>query len=208
MMDAYGPTDGKLLRPSDGKEAKDIAFIQCAGSRDRNHLLHCSRICCMASLKQCTYLGEQYGDDTDVKGAVYYIDIRTIDRLEDFERKVREDERIGFVKSKVANIKLNPENDSPICHGVDTEGYHRFANEHDLVVLAVGMDPNAGTAKIADGVVTDDGGFIQLAPENGGIFAAGCASDALDVNRAVQNATAAALRAIQVVNRVAAADAT
>jgi quinone-modifying oxidoreductase subunit QmoA len=207
MMDAYGPTGGKLLRPSDGKEAKDIAFIQCAGSRDRNHLLHCSRICCMASLKQCTYLGEQYGDDTDVKGTVYYIDIRTIDRLEDFERKVREDERIGFVKSKVANIKLNPENDSPICHGVDTEGYHRFANEHDLVVLAVGMDPNAGTAKIADGVVTDDGGFIQLAPENGGIFAAGCASDALDVNRAVQNATAAALRAIQVVNRVAAADA-
>ncbi len=207
MMDAYGPTGGKLLRPSDGKEAKDVAFIQCAGSRDRNHLLHCSRICCMASLKQCTYLGEQYGDAEDVKGTVYYIDIRTIDRLEDFEKKVREDERIGFVKSKVANIKLNPENDNPICHGVDTEGYHRFANEHDLVVLAVGMDPNAGTTAIADSVVTDDGGFIQLAPENGGIFAAGCASDALDVNRAVQNATAAALRAIQVVNRVAAADA-
>ena len=50
MMDPHGPTGGKLLRPSDGKEAKDIAFIQCAGSRDRNYLKHCSRICCMASL--------------------------------------------------------------------------------------------------------------------------------------------------------------
>jgi len=51
-----GPKGGKLLRPSDGKEAKNVAFIQCAGSRDRNYLKHCSRICCMASLKQATYV--------------------------------------------------------------------------------------------------------------------------------------------------------
>ncbi len=50
MADLKGPTGGKLIRPSDGKEAKNVAFIQCAGSRDRNHLYHCSRICCMASL--------------------------------------------------------------------------------------------------------------------------------------------------------------
>ncbi|MCP4043174.1 MAG: CoB--CoM heterodisulfide reductase iron-sulfur subunit A family protein, partial [Gammaproteobacteria bacterium] len=56
MMDPRGPTGGKLVRPSDGKEAKDVAFIQCAGSRDHNHLLHCSRICCMASLKQTTFI--------------------------------------------------------------------------------------------------------------------------------------------------------
>ncbi len=54
LADPAGPTGGKLVRPSDGKEAKKVAFIQCAGSRDRNHLLHCSRICCMATLKQCT----------------------------------------------------------------------------------------------------------------------------------------------------------
>ena len=66
MMDPFGPTAGKLVRPSDGKEAKNVAFIQCAGSRDRNYLKHCSRICCMASLKQSTYVSEKYGDEADV----------------------------------------------------------------------------------------------------------------------------------------------
>jgi len=51
MADPSDPTSGKLVRPSDGKEAKKVAFIECAGSRDRNYLLHCSRICCMAFLK-------------------------------------------------------------------------------------------------------------------------------------------------------------
>ncbi len=83
-----GPTGGKLLRPSDGKEAKNVAFIQCAGSRDENHLRHCSRICCMASLKQTQYVREAYGEDG--KSTVYYIDIRAIDRFEDFYRKVQE----------------------------------------------------------------------------------------------------------------------
>ena len=206
MMDPNGPTGGRLLRPSDGREAKDIAFIQCAGSRDRNYLTHCSRICCMATLKQCTYLGERYGDDPGAKATVYYIDIRAIDRFEDFYAKVKEDERVRFVKSKVAFIEQDKEK-NPVLNGVDTEGYHRYANPHDLVVLAIGMEPSVDAATIDGGLSADKSGFIQLAPENGGIFGAGCATNALDVNRAVQSATAAALRAIQVVNRVAGAEA-
>ncbi len=62
LANPHDPTGGKLLKPSDGKEAKNIAFIQCAGSRDENHLRHCSRICCMASLKQTHYVREAYGD--------------------------------------------------------------------------------------------------------------------------------------------------
>jgi len=57
-----GPTGGKILRPSDNKPAKNIAFVQCAGSRDENHLPYCSYICCMASMKQATYVREQYKD--------------------------------------------------------------------------------------------------------------------------------------------------
>ncbi|WP_455210560.1 CoB--CoM heterodisulfide reductase iron-sulfur subunit A family protein [Kaarinaea lacus] len=200
MMDPLGPTGGKLVRPSDGKEAKNVAFIQCAGSRDKNHLAHCSRICCMASLKQSTYLREQFGDDG--KASIYYIDIRAIDRIDDFHQKVKQDPNVTFVKSKVANI--TQDNDSnPIVHGVNTEGYHRYSNPHDLVVLAVGMEPSVPKDKLPTQVVVNDNGFIEQDESNGAIFAAGCASDALDVNRAVQNATASALRAIQVVNRVA-----
>lgn len=200
MADPNGPTGGKLVRPSDGKEVNSVAFIQCAGSRDKNHLLHCSRICCMASLKQATYPA----DEVDI--SIYYIDIRAIDRFEDFYQKVKAKENVSFIKSKVASIVENKENGNPTLHGVDTEGYNRYANEHDLVVLAVGMEPSVDKASFPVEIVINEEGFIEPAPENGGVFAAGCSSDALDVNRAVQHATGAALRAIQVVNRVAATE--
>jgi quinone-modifying oxidoreductase subunit QmoA len=200
MADPKGPTGGRIVRPSDGKEAKKVAFIQCAGSRDRNHLLHCSRICCMASLKQTTYVTDAYAD-ADV--SVYYIDIRAIDRFEDFYAKIKAKPNVKFIKSKPASIVANKATGSPVIHGVNTEGYLRYADEHDLVVLAVGMEPSVDKASFPVSLVLNEEGFIEPAAENGGIFAAGCSADALDVNRAVQSATAATLRAIQVVNRVA-----
>jgi quinone-modifying oxidoreductase subunit QmoA len=136
LADPHGPTGGKILRPSDGKEAKNVAFIQCAGSRDENHLRHCSRICCMGSLKQTQYMREAYGENA--KSTIYYIDIRAIDRFEDFYQKVLKDPTVTFVKSKVAKVALDGKNDILTLHGVDTEGYHRYENQHDLVVLAIG----------------------------------------------------------------------
>jgi quinone-modifying oxidoreductase subunit QmoA len=198
LADPHGPTGGKILRPSDGKEAKNVAFIQCAGSRDENHLRHCSRICCMGSLKQTQYMREAYGDNA--KSTIYYIDIRAIDRFEDFYQKVRKDATVTFIKSKVAKVALDNKNDILTLHGVDTEGYHRYENQHDLVVLAVGMEPSVAGVDIPADIIADSSGFLESDP-SGGIFAAGCASGALDVNRSVQNATAAALRAIQVIHK-------
>ena len=200
MADPFGPTGGKLLRPSDGKEAKNVAFIQCAGSRDKNHLAHCSRICCMATLKQTTYLREKYADD--FKSTVYYIDIRAIDRIDDFYQRVQDDANVTFTKSKVASITQDKDG-NPVLHGVDTEGYQRYSNPHDLVVLAVGMEPSVPRDGFPIQVKINPEGFVEQDPANGGFFAAGCSADALDVNRAVQSATASALRAIQVVNKVA-----
>jgi quinone-modifying oxidoreductase subunit QmoA len=205
MLDPFGPTGGKLVRPSDGKEAKNVAFIQCAGSRDRNHLKHCSRICCMASLKQSTYVREKYADDANV--SIYYIDIRAIDRFEDFYKKVQADPKVKFIKSKVANITEDQATGDPILHGVDTEGYHRYDNKHDLVVLAIGMEPSVDAKTIMKGVAADVSGFIDINATTEAVFGAGCASNALDVNRSVQSATAGALRAIQVINRVSRAEA-
>ncbi|MBI5660427.1 MAG: CoB--CoM heterodisulfide reductase iron-sulfur subunit A family protein [Nitrosomonadales bacterium] len=198
MSDPHGPTGGKILRPSDGKEAKNIAFIQCAGSRDENHLRHCSRICCMASLKQTQYVREACGEEG--KSTVYYIDIRAIDRFEDFYQKVRKDPSVRFVKSKVARIAQESRSGDLILHGVDTEGYHRYANNHDLVVLAVGMAPPVKGVDIPAEILADSSGFLE---PGSSIFGAGCASGPLDVNRSVQHATAAALRAIQVINKAA-----
>jgi quinone-modifying oxidoreductase subunit QmoA len=197
FADPAGPTGGKLLRPSDGREAKSIAFIQCAGSRDENHLRHCSRICCMASLKQTQYVREAWGDEG--KSTVYYIDIRSIDRLEDFYLKVQRDPTVKFVKSKPARVAQDPATGDPVVHGVDTEGYHRYATAHDLVVLAIGMEPESNAVPLPDDVIRDSSGFIEGSAD-GGHLGAGAASSPLDVNRAVQNATAAALRAIKVIH--------
>ena len=204
LADPHGPTRGKILRPSDVKEAKNVAFIQCAGSRDENHLRHCSRICCMASLKQTNYVREQFG--ADGKSTIYYIDIRAIDRFEDFYQKVLADPGVKFIKSKVAKVTQDAASGDVILHGVDTEGYHRYATAHDLCVLAVGMEPSVKGPNIPAEIVADSSGFIEADPANGGLFGAGCAANALDVNRSVQSATASALRAIQVVNRVARAE--
>jgi quinone-modifying oxidoreductase subunit QmoA len=204
LADPHGPTGGKILRPSDGKEAKNVAFIQCAGSRDENHLRHCSRICCMASLKQTNYVREAWGESG--KSTIYYIDIRAIDRFEEFYAKVRRDPCVKFIKSKVASIAEDDAR-NVILHGVDTEGYHRYANTHDLCVLAIGMQPSVNAADIPAEIIADSSGFIESSPEDSGVFGAGCATNALDVNRAVQSATAAALRAIQVVNKTSRAEA-
>ena len=111
-----GPTGGKILRPSDGKEAKRVALIQCAGSRDLNHLPYCSRVCCLASLKHAAYVRAQYAD---AQVDVYYIDIRAHDKLESFYLKVKADPQVRFVKSKPASI-YEGEGGNPVLHGEDT----------------------------------------------------------------------------------------
>ncbi len=199
LADPAGPTGGKLLRPSDGREATNIAFIQCAGSRDENHLRHCSRICCMASLKQTQYVREAHGEAA--RSTVYYIDIRAIDRFEDFYQMVQRDTTVSFVKSKVARI-AQADNGDPVLHGVDTEGYHRYATPHDLVVLAIGMEPESSGMHLPDDLITDSSGFIEGSAD-GGMCGAGSASSPLDVNRSVQSATGAALRAIKVIHQTA-----
>lgn len=203
MADPAGPTGGKLMRPSDGQVAKNIAFIQCAGSRDENHLRHCSRICCMASLKQTQYVREAHG--ADAKSTVYYIDIRAIDRFEDFYQMVQQDSTVTFVKSKVARI-AQADNGDPVLHGVDTEGYHRYATAHDLVVLAVGMEPESNGITLPDDVITDSSGFIEGSVD-GGMIGAGSAASPSDVNRSVQSATGAALRAMKVIHQSASEEA-
>jgi quinone-modifying oxidoreductase subunit QmoA len=206
LADPRGPTGGKLARPSDGKEAKNVAFIQCAGSRDENHLRHCSRICCMASLKQSQYVREACGGgDHGGRSTIYYIDIRSIDRFEDFYAKVQHDPTVSFVKSKVARIDQDSGTGDLVLHGVDTEGYHRYATPHDLVVLAIGMEPESNGIALPDDIVRDSSGFIE-GSRDGGQQGAGSASSPLDVNRSTQSATAAALRAIKVIHQTAAAE--
>ncbi|UCG05692.1 MAG: CoB--CoM heterodisulfide reductase iron-sulfur subunit A family protein [Desulfobacterales bacterium] len=195
-----GPTQGKIIRPSDDKQPESIAFVQCAGSRDENYLPYCSYICCMASLKQATYVRERY---PQAKIYVFYIDIRTPGyRYERFYEKIKEDENVFLIKGKVAEVSEDPgtKNITVVAENAVTgEKIHQTV---DMVVLATGMQPTTATAKLPADLNYSDEGFIINDFDTGGMFAAGCANKPADVVSSNQNATGMALKAIQaLVNR-------
>lgn len=193
MASWTGPTKGKILRPSDGSEPKTVAFVQCAGSRDENHLPFCSGICCLASMKQATYVREQY---PDAKIYIFFIDIRATDRLESFYSDVKEDENIEFFKGKVAQINPDESGKQLICRVENTTTEKLEEIPVDLVVLATGMQPNANAEAAAD-----EYGFFSSQDAKIGMYAAGCSRVPTNVSECVQDGTAAALKAIQSIVR-------
>ncbi|MBF0200890.1 MAG: CoB--CoM heterodisulfide reductase iron-sulfur subunit A family protein [Desulfamplus sp.] len=194
-----GPTGGKILRPSDGKVPATIAFAQCAGSRDENHLPYCSYICCMASLKHATYLREQY---PDAKIYIYYIDIRTPGRkYENFYKKLKADENIFFIKGKVAEVGEESGTGKITLVAEDTISGEKVTQTVDMLVLATGMQPNASVDKPNADLKYNADGFIVNDFKKGGMFAAGCANKPADVVTSNQNATGMALKAIQTLVR-------
>ena len=198
MVAPGGPTGGKILRPSNGEPPSNVAFVQCAGSRDENHLPYCSAVCCMASLKQARYIRESY---PDAEVTIFYIDIRTLGRLEKFYYELVEDENISFVKGKVAEINEDPATHELILEVEDTVAGQRPDSRFDLVVLATGIVPNTAESPIPLELDYDDYGFLNGTTGVEGVFAAGCATHPCDVSRTTKESTAAALKAIQALNR-------
>lgn len=193
-----GPTQGQIVRPSDGKAVSRLAFIQCAGSRDENYLPYCSGICCLASLKQATYVREKH-PDCDV--TIFFIDIRALDRLEDFYVKVQGDEKVTFIKSKIANITEDETTHDLLLEGENTRTGEQIRMNFDMVVLATGMVPNGIQLPSMPDVSRDDYGFVVNDLEKRGIYGAGCVRRPTDVASSVQDATASALKAIQSIAR-------
>ena len=199
LASANGPTGGKIVRPSDEKAPQSVAFVQCAGSRDENHLPYCSYICCMASLKQATYVRKQY---PDAKVYIFYIDIRSPGgRYEKFYNMVKQDENVIFIKGKVAEVSEDPATKAVTVVAENAVTGEKIRQTVDMVVLATGMQPTAANAKLpADLTFTEDG-FIVNDFAKGGMFAAGCANKPADVYSSNQNATGMALKAIQTLAR-------
>ncbi len=132
--------NGKLVRPSDGKEATRVAFIQCAGQRDPNHLPYCSGMCCATSLKQAKYVRQ----NKDAVAMVFYKDIRTPGRTELYYKEAQNDPGVMLSKADVTgvseagsgNLYIEMEN---TLFGTKTG--EKVKVEADLVVLATGMVP-------------------------------------------------------------------
>lgn len=200
--------DGKIFCPSDGSEPSVVAFVQCAGSRDPDHLPYCSAICCRVSLKQAVYVKDQNEEN---KVFVFYKDIRTPEQHEEFYRKVQKD-GVVFVKTDTAKVVISEGTERKLAIEARDELLgHPLSVEADLVVLAVGMQPSAlddpilnleyrlgpGLPELKYGF--PDSHFVCFPYETlrTGIYAAGCVRQPMTATRSANDGTGAALKAIQ-----------
>jgi quinone-modifying oxidoreductase subunit QmoA len=168
-----------------------VAFAQCAGSRDENHLPYCSGVCCAASIKQATYVRESLAD---AEIHIFYIDIRTPGRLEDFYVRNQEDEKLHFHRGKVAKVTEKPGSGNLLVEAENTLTGEKTEMEVDLVVLATGMVPNTADEPPPMEAERDDFGFLK--DGGGSVLGTGVSVRPFDVAGSVQDATGKALEAI------------
>ena len=189
LLAPNGPNKGKLVKPSDQSEPRDITFVQCAGSRDENHLPYCSAVCCSASLKHALTIREKL---PQCRVNIFYIDLRVSGRNEDFLDKVKEEKNIELIKGKVGRVEQNKENGKLVVEAEDIQNEIKLKHETDMVVLATGIVPNKPPVDIR----TNPEGFLAVEQEKG-IIVASCSKKPMDVSSSVKDANAAALKAIQ-----------
>jgi heterodisulfide reductase subunit A len=199
LISASGPTQG-AVKKADGSDVRKMAIILCAGSRDKNYIPWCSRICCMYSLKQAFVLKKMLGIDV----TIYYTDIRATGK--GYEELYWRDEEAGvvFVRGKVSEIWKN-NNGKLVCLAEDTLMGEIKEEEFDLVALATAMVPPSGLKELAERMKLSLGeeGFVQekhpkLDPVDSlvtGVFACGCAISPKDVRDTVSDALGAAAKA-------------
>ncbi len=137
----------EIKRPSDGKPIESIAFIQCAGSRDQEHLPYCSAVCCRVSLKQAMYVREKY---PDAKIYIIYKDVRSPAQFEMFYANVQDDDGIFMTKGEIAGVTKN--NGKLEINVEETLLGEDIRVQADMVVLATGMVP---TTKVPDKVLEE-----------------------------------------------------
>jgi heterodisulfide reductase subunit A len=190
---------GHVLRPADGKEPDSIAYVQCAGSRDKSlGVEYCSRICCMYAIKQAMLIS---GALPLADITIYYMDIRTFGKGYDQFYQNAEAMGIEFVKGKVA--KISEEDNTNLTVRVEMIDDGRILErEHDLVVLSVGMLPSYDAQPVYKVPAAEDGfiqaPFINISPcvtSHPGIFASGTAAGPMDIVDSIVLAGAAAAEA-------------
>jgi len=206
---------GKIMRPSDGKPAESVAFIQCAGSRDPEHLPYCSDFCCLASLKQALYVRQSNPNATAM---ILYKDIRTPGQSELFYKEAQSDPGVMLTKAEIEGVSLAGDGKLNIA-AKDTLLGDNVIFEADLVVLATGLVPVTKDEPVLNlgyrqgpalPEIEEYGGFADsnficfpYETRRTAIYAAGTVHQAMTIPMAMNDGIGAALKAIQAVEHVA-----
>lgn len=203
LINASGPTMGKVLKPSDGEKPKSVAFIQCVGSRDAQiDKPYCSRVCCMYAMKNAQLIKDK-APDTDV--AIYYMDIRAFGKgFEEFYQRSQEKYGIKFIRGRPASVLVNPD-DTLTIRAEDSMLGKITEFNYDMVVLSVGLQPPEGSEDLRQTIglsKSADGFLMEAHPKlrpvdtlTDGVYLAGVSQGPKDIPDAVAQASGAAARA-------------
>ncbi|MFO7497345.1 MAG: FAD-dependent oxidoreductase, partial [Desulfobacterales bacterium] len=200
ILSASGPFGGHLVRPSDHKEPKKIAWFQCVGSRDQNRCnnSYCSSVCCMYAIKEALISKEHAGDDLDC--SIFFMDMRTFGK--DFERYyegAKKDHGIRFVRSRVHTIRPLAGTDDLEIRYV-TESGEMVEEVFDMIVLSVGLETPPELVALArsldveltPGNFCQTSSFAPVATSRPGVFVCGAFQGPKDIPQSVVDASAAA----------------
>lgn len=201
MVSGSGTYRGNIIRrPSDGRPAKNIAWLQCMGSRNRRQQRdYCSSICCMFALKEAV-LAKQYGG-ADVETTIFYMDMRTFGKgFQQYRDKAVEEHGVNLIRCRVQGVTLNPDGSLQIRYfDPETNGF--FVKDYDLVVMSTGQVPFETHKKWADlmGAPLDSRGLLATEQESKirvsgkpGMFLCGSLMGLTDISEAITSGIAAA----------------
>lgn len=210
MLNASGPTGGKVIRPSNGNKPKRIVFVQCVGSRDRHKgNPYCSKVCCLYTSKHALLLSEKF---PETESYIFYIDIRTAGKnYEEFYEKARR-QGAKYLRGQVSKVEaLGDADNRLLVRGFDGSLGEQVEIEADLVVLATSIEPKADAKQLASmlGISLDQNGFYteahaKLKPfetQTQGVYLAGVCQGPKDIPEAVTQASGAAAKAIIMFNK-------
>jgi len=211
LLSSFGPTEGKVKRPSDLKEPEKVLFIQCVGSRNlqEGNNPYCSRVCCMYSSKHARQYKEKH-PETEIY--ISYMDIRAFGKgYEEFYEVVQREYGVNYIRGRIAEIREVPEIKNLIVRGEDTVIGEVYELEVDMVVLAVGLIPRKDMSELVSLLhlqQSPDGFLLEAHPKlrpvdtlTSGIFIAGVVQGPKDIPDTVAQAKGAASSAIALMGK-------
>jgi heterodisulfide reductase subunit A len=200
MCKSNGPTQGRIVRPSDGQKPRSVAYILCVGSRDEKHLRYCCNLGCLNGIKHAHLLKQQYGKEVDAY--VCYIDVRAVTKVgEQFYNSVRAEE-VEFIHGQPSEVR--EAQDGALTLDVYDQATSKLLSiTADLVVLEVGLPPEVSIAEKLGLSLNEDGFIVEKDPQLNanetsvnGIFLAGVVQQPMHSSQATTHASAAVLRAM------------
>jgi heterodisulfide reductase subunit A len=198
ILSASGPYAGHLVRPSDHKEPKKIAWLQCVGSRDVKTHSYCSAVCCMYAIKEAV-IAKEHCKEYDLDAAIFFMDMRTYGKdFEQYYNRAKDEQGVRFIRSRIHTIDPAPGDDLLISY-MDETG-EKKSEVFDLVVMSVGMEVSQGAKDLSKALGVDANShdfvattpFAPVAASRPGIYACGAMQGPKDIPESVMQASAAA----------------